>query len=62
VIAPRPRPRKTSSRELVNAVLYALRPGCSWRLLPADLPPWQTVYYYLQRWRRRLAAFITSCS
>ena len=46
------RPRKASSRELVNAILYALRAGCSWRLLPADLPPWQTVYYYLQRWRR----------
>ena len=46
------RPRKASSRELVNAILYALRAGCSWRLLPADFPPWQTVYYYLQRWRR----------
>jgi transposase len=45
------RPRKASSRELVNAILYALRAGCSWRLLPADFPPWQTVYYYLQRWR-----------
>ena len=37
------RPRKASSRELVNAILYALRAGCSWRLLPADFPPWQTV-------------------
>jgi transposase len=46
------RPRKASSRELVNAIFYALRAGCSWRLLPADFPPWQTVYYYLQRWRR----------
>lgn len=46
------RPRKASSRELVDAILYALRAGCSWRLLPADFPPWQTVYYYLQRWRR----------
>ena len=42
------RPRANSS----NAILYALRAGCSWRLLPADFPPWQTVYYYLQRWRR----------
>jgi transposase len=23
-----------------------------WRLLPHDLPPWQTVYYYLRRWQR----------
>jgi transposase len=23
----------------------------AWRLLPHDLPPWQTVYYYLHRWQ-----------
>ena len=41
------RPRKTTSRELVNAILYFLRAGMAWRLLPHDLPPWQTVSYYL---------------
>ena len=46
------RPRKASSRELVNAILYFLRAGMSWRLLPHDLPPWQTVYYYFRRWDR----------
>src|ERR671913_2288626 len=46
------RPRKASSRELVNAILYFLRAGMAWRLLPHDLPPWQTVYYYLRRWQR----------
>ena len=45
------RPRKATSRELVNAVLYFLRSGSAWRLLPHDLPPWQTVYYYLRRWQ-----------
>jgi transposase len=37
------RPRKSTSRELVNAILYFLRAGMAWRLLPHDLPPWQTV-------------------
>lgn len=46
------RPRKAASRELVNAILYFLRAGMAWRLLPHDLPPWQTVYYYLRRWQR----------
>lgn len=46
------RPRKATSRELVNAILYFLRAGMGWRLLPHDLPPWQTVYYYLRRWQR----------
>jgi transposase len=45
------RPRKAATRELVNAILYFLRAGMAWRLLPHDLPPWQTVYYYLRRQR-----------
>ncbi len=46
------RPRKASTRELVDAILYFLRAGMAWRLLPHDLPPWQTVSYYLRRWQR----------
>ena len=46
------RPRKATSRDLVDAILYFLRAGVAWRLLPHDLPPWQTVYYYLRRWQR----------
>ena len=50
--APGARPRKAATRDLVDAILYFLRAGGSWRLLPHDLPPWQTVYYYLRRWQR----------
>ena len=46
------RPRKAATRELINAILYFLRGGAAWRLLPHHLPPWQTVYYYLRRWQR----------
>src|SRR3954467_1137982 len=46
------RPRKAPTRELVDAIFYFLRAGMAWRLLPHDLPPWQTVYYYLRRWQR----------
>jgi len=28
-----------------------VRTGCSWRQLPGDFPPWQTVYWYFKRWR-----------
>ena len=44
------RPRKAATRDLVDAILYFLRAGGSWRLLPYDLPPLQTVYDYLRRW------------
>lgn len=36
-------PEKHDRHEIVNAVLYVLRTGCAWRLLPRDFPPWQTV-------------------
>ena len=45
------RPARWSRRELIDAILYFLRAGESWRLLPHDLPPWQTVYWYFRRWR-----------
>jgi putative transposase len=32
---------------------YWLRAGCAWRLLPHDLPPWQTVYHYFRSWRQQ---------
>ncbi len=38
--APGGRPRKAETRELVDAILYFLRAGGAWRLLPHDLPPW----------------------
>ena len=44
------RPEKHPRREIVNAILYVVRSGCPWRYLPADLPPWQTVYWYFTAW------------
>ena len=43
------RPRSVDMREILNAIFYILRTGCAWRLLPHDLPPWQTVYGYFRR-------------
>jgi transposase len=45
------RPRKTSLREVVNALLYLASAGCAWRLLPKDFPPFSTVQKYFWRWR-----------
>lgn len=45
------RPPKHARRELVNAMLYVLRSGEAWRLLPHEFPPWQTVYHYFRLWR-----------
>jgi len=45
------RPIEHAWREIVNAILYVTRSGCSWRMLPKDFPPWQTVYRYFAAWR-----------
>jgi transposase len=46
------RPREVDVREIINGIFYVLREGCSWRALPHDLPPWQTVYNYFRHWQR----------
>ena len=45
------RPRTTDMRAVVNAILYSLRSGCQWRMLPTEFPPYQTVYHYFRTWR-----------
>ncbi len=44
--------RRTDLREVVNGINYRWRTGCVWRMLPHDLPPWETVYFYFNAWRR----------
>lgn len=46
------RPRSVDMRQVLNAILYLSRSGCSWRMLPRDFPPWGTVHYYYRKWRR----------
>jgi putative transposase len=46
------RPRTTDLREITDAILSVLRNGIVWRALPHDFPPWETVYYYFNTWRR----------
>ncbi len=40
----------TDRRRIINAILYVLKGGIQWRLLPGDFPPWQTVYHVFRKW------------
>ena len=51
-VKPGGRPRSVDMREIMNGIFYVLRSGCSWRLLPHDLPNWKTVYSNFRDWRR----------
>jgi transposase len=44
------RPPIHARRRIVDAILYVNRTGCSWRQLPHDFPPWDTVYWYFKIW------------
>lgn len=46
------RPREHSYREIINGIFYVLRTGCTWDMMPHDLPPWSTCQHYFSQWRR----------
>ena len=50
-VYPGGRPRKTSMRDVLDAIFYVLRTGCQWRFLPKDFPPKSTVWGYFDEWR-----------
>ncbi|HEY3606952.1 MAG TPA: transposase, partial [Pseudonocardiaceae bacterium] len=44
------RPETHCRRQIVDAIFYLVDNGIKWRALPADFPPWSTVYNYLAAW------------
>lgn len=40
----------TGLRQVINAILYIVKGGIQWRLLPANFPPWKTVYHIFRKW------------
>jgi putative transposase len=40
-------------RRILNGILYLLKTGCQWRLLPREFGKWNTIYAYFKRWRRQ---------
>ncbi|NEP50063.1 MAG: IS5 family transposase [Moorea sp. SIO3C2] len=47
------RPRTVNMREVVNGIFYVLKTGCSWEMIPNDLPPSSTVYSYFRIFERK---------
>ncbi len=44
------RPELHCRRAIVDAIFYLVDNGIKWRALPADFPPWSTVYNYFAAW------------
>lgn len=52
-LLPKPKRRgrpPTDRRLFIDAILYVLKGGIQWRLLPGDFPPWQTVCHVFRKW------------
>jgi putative transposase len=48
----RGRPQENSRRNIVDGILYMIRTGGSWRMMPSDLPHWKTCYHYFRLWAK----------
>jgi putative transposase len=46
------RPPVHSRRDIIDAIRYVTHNGGVWRALPADFPPWKTVYHYHALWTK----------
>lgn len=49
----RGRREKHSRRSIVDGILYIIRTGGAWRMMPNDLPAWKTCYHYFRLWARQ---------
>ena len=49
----RKKPRTVDLYEVFCGVLYILKSGCQWRILPSDFPKWRTVHEYYRQWSER---------
>ena len=46
----RTRPRLVDLYDVFCAVLYLVKTGCQWRMLPSDFPKWRTVHHHFTVW------------
>jgi putative transposase len=51
IINPEQRKRKYFMKDIFNAVLYVVKGGVQWRMIPKDLVPWESAYYYFRKWK-----------
>jgi transposase len=38
--------RKIDMYDVFCGLLYLLKSGCQWRIIPANFPKWNTIYFY----------------
>jgi len=46
------KPRDVDLYDVFCGVLYIIKGGIQWRMLPSDFPKWELVYYYFSIWKK----------
>ena len=49
----RGRPPEHSRRSIIDGILYIIRTGGAWRMMPHDLPHCKTCYHYFRLWAKQ---------
>ena len=49
-VSRRTKPATVDLYEVICAVLYLLKSGCQWHMLPREFPKWRTVHSYFAKW------------
>ena len=47
------RPRTIDLYDVFCGILYILKSGCQWRMLPVDYPKWRTCHHYFSIWSEK---------
>ncbi len=47
------RPRFIDLYDVFCGILYILKSGCQWRMMPKDFPKWRTCHYYFSIWSEK---------
>jgi transposase len=47
------RPRQIDLFNIFCGILYILKSGCQWRMLPKEFPKWRTCHYYFSIWSEK---------
>src|SRR5687767_443051 len=48
------RPRTLDLYEVFCGILYLLKSGCQWRMIPSDFPKWRSIHAYFQIWSAKI--------
>ena len=51
IIDPDQRKRKYFMKDIFNSILYVVKGGIQWRMIPKDMVPWESAYYYFRKWK-----------